>query len=154
VGWACAAPLQRLTGMARCMDQFDGRLSLEITPDAYGPEEQALSWYCYLEEHREFPFDAECVSLRSSSPPNVGDKVSVVGMPTEEDCTRCWSIFSRTRERWRYRSLSSLELTLTMAPLRPSRIGTRGSTAVTCCRGPRNRLTENDASTCEQNPFA
>jgi len=26
-------------------DEFDRRLSLEIIPDAYGPEEQALSWY-------------------------------------------------------------------------------------------------------------
>jgi hypothetical protein len=67
-------------------DEFDRRLSLEIIPDAYGPEEQALSWFYYLEEHLEFPFEAECISDRATSPLNVGDKVRVVGVPTEEDC--------------------------------------------------------------------
>ena len=62
-------------------DEFDRRLSLEIIPDAYGPEEQALSWYYYLEEHLQFPFKAECVSDRSTSPLRIGDKVDVVGMP-------------------------------------------------------------------------
>src|SRR5947209_1667893 len=67
-------------------DEFDRRLSLEIMPDAYGPEEQALSWYYYLEEHLQFPFEAECTSNRPTSPLRIGEKVHVVGMPAEEDC--------------------------------------------------------------------
>lgn len=52
--------------------RFDRRLSLEIIPDAYGPDEQALScYYYYLEEHLRFPFEAECVSGRSISPLHV-----------------------------------------------------------------------------------
>jgi Calcium binding len=67
-------------------DDFDRRLSFEIMPDAYGPEEQALSWYYYLEEHLGFPFQARCVKERATSPLRVDDKVDVVGMPTEEVC--------------------------------------------------------------------
>jgi len=62
------------------------RIHMEIVVDAYGPEEQALSWYYYLEEHLQFPFSARCVARRSISPLKVGEKVKVVGMPSEEDC--------------------------------------------------------------------
>jgi len=62
------------------------RIHMEIVVDAYGPEEQALSWYYYLEEHLRFPFAAKCVARRSISPLKVGEKVVVVGMPSEEDC--------------------------------------------------------------------
>ena len=80
-------------------DEFDRRLSLEIIPDAYGPDEQALSWYYYLEEHLQFPFEAECVSDRSTSPLRIGDKVDVVGMPTEEDCEHEMLVNIRWNER-------------------------------------------------------
>ena len=32
------------------------RITMEIIVDAYGPEEQALGWYCYLEDKLRFPF--------------------------------------------------------------------------------------------------
>jgi Calcium binding len=80
-------------------DEFDRRLSLEIIPDAYGPEEQALSWYYYLEEHLQFPFEAECVNDRSTSPLRIGDKVDVVGMPAEEDCEHEMLVNIRWNER-------------------------------------------------------
>ena len=80
-------------------DEFDRRLSPEIIPDAYGPEEQALSWYYYLEEHVQFPFEAECVSDRATSPLRIGDKVDVVGMPTEEDCEHEMLVNIRWNER-------------------------------------------------------
>jgi len=60
-------------------DEFDRRLSLEIMPDAYGPEKQVLSWYYHLDEHLQFPFEAECTSNRSTSPLRIGEKVQVVG---------------------------------------------------------------------------
>jgi calcium binding protein len=88
------------TAMTRSdANEFDRRLSLEIIPDAYGPEEQALSWYYYLEEHLQFPFEAECVSDRSTSPLRIGDKVDVVGMPTEEDCEHEMLVNIRWNER-------------------------------------------------------
>ncbi len=62
------------------------RIEMEIIVDAYGPEEQALSWFYYLEEHLHFPFSAKCIARRAISPLKVGEKVEVVGMPPEEDC--------------------------------------------------------------------
>jgi hypothetical protein len=67
-------------------EEREQRIQNEIIVDAYGPEEQALSWYYYLEEHLQFPFSAKCVARRSISPLKVGEKVEVVGMPSEEDC--------------------------------------------------------------------
>ena len=74
-----------MTGQARD-DEREEHINNEIIVDAYGPEEQALSWYYYLEEHLQFPFSAKCVARRSISPLKVGEKVEVVGMPSEEDC--------------------------------------------------------------------
>src|SRR5713226_3663797 len=62
------------------------RIHMEIIVDAYGPEEQALSWYYYLDENLHFPFSARCIARRATSPLKPGDKVQVVGMPPEADC--------------------------------------------------------------------
>jgi hypothetical protein len=67
---------------------FDERLEMEIIVDANGPEEQALGWYYYLEEHLHFPFRARCVAERPTSPLAVGDVVDIRGMPVEEVCAR------------------------------------------------------------------
>ena len=67
-------------------EEREQRITMEIVVDAYGPEEQALSWYYYLEEHLQFPFSAKCVTRRSISPLRAGEKVEVVGMLSEEDC--------------------------------------------------------------------
>lgn len=44
------------------------RIHLGIIADAYGPEEQATSWYTYLAETLQFPFTASCTALRAISP--------------------------------------------------------------------------------------
>ena len=62
------------------------RIQMEIIVDAYGPEEQAMGWYYYLEGNLHFPFSARCVARRAISPLQPGDEVEVVGMPPEEDC--------------------------------------------------------------------
>jgi len=62
------------------------RIAMEIIVDAYGPEEQALGWYTYLEEHLTFPFLTTCVAARAISPLQVGDEVEVVGMAPQEEC--------------------------------------------------------------------
>jgi hypothetical protein len=67
-------------------DEFDERLHNEIIVDAYGPEEQSLSWYYYLDEHLQFPFTARCVTMRPTSPLKINERVQVRGMATEEVC--------------------------------------------------------------------
>jgi hypothetical protein len=62
------------------------RIVMEIIVDAYGPEEQAMSWYYYLEDKLAFPFHAKCIAERVTSPLREGDKVAVTGMAPESDC--------------------------------------------------------------------
>lgn len=57
---------------------------MEIVVDAYGPEEQAMGWYYYLEEKLQFPFTALCNAKRAISPLQIQDEVDVIGMASEE----------------------------------------------------------------------
>ena len=61
---------------------------MEIVVDAYGPEEQAMGWYYYLEEKLQFPFTAVCKVKRAISPLQVQDEVDVIGMAPEEECEK------------------------------------------------------------------
>ena len=38
------------------------RIGMEIIADAYGPEEQSMGWYYYLEEKLQFPFTAKILA--------------------------------------------------------------------------------------------
>ncbi len=69
-------------------EEREERIRMEIVVDAYGPEEQALSWYYYLESALGFPFRARCRSNRQVSPLRTGDRVDVVGMPDENESQR------------------------------------------------------------------
>jgi hypothetical protein len=71
------------------------RIQMEIIVDAYGPEEQALGWYTYLEETLTFPFVACCVSERSISPLQVGDEVDIIGMAPEAECQHEMFVLTR-----------------------------------------------------------
>jgi hypothetical protein len=64
------------------------RIAMEIIVDAYGPEEQSMGWYYYLEEKLHFPFTAICVTKRAISPLRVKDEVDIIGMGPEEECDR------------------------------------------------------------------
>ncbi len=75
------------------------RISNEITVDAYGPEEQAISWYYYLDENLHFPFSAQCIVRRATSPLQVGDEVEVLGMPSEEECEHDMFVMIRWKRR-------------------------------------------------------
>lgn len=66
----------------------EDRILMEIVVDAYGPNERAMGWYCYLESTLGFPFTAQCTARRAISPPRVKDKVEVIGMPPSEECYR------------------------------------------------------------------
>jgi hypothetical protein len=43
------------------------RIHGEAIVDAYGPEEQATSWYYYLESKLSFPFPAKCITSTNTS---------------------------------------------------------------------------------------
>ena len=67
-------------------EEREERIQNEIVVDAYGPEEQAMGWYAYLEGTLEFPFLTRCVAERAISPLRVDDEVEVVGMGPEDEC--------------------------------------------------------------------
>ena len=67
-------------------EEREQRITDEIIVDAYGPEEQAMGWYLYLEGNLQFPFRARCITERAISPLRVGEEIEVIGMPPEEEC--------------------------------------------------------------------
>ncbi len=69
-------------------EEREERIAMEIVVDAYGPEEQAMGWYYYLQDTMQFPFTATCISKRLSSPLKKGTIVEVVGMASEDECDR------------------------------------------------------------------
>jgi hypothetical protein len=62
------------------------RISMEIVVDAYGPEEQAMGWYYYLDDTLNFPFKARCIAERRISPLELGEEVEVSGLLPEDEC--------------------------------------------------------------------
>jgi len=64
----------------------EDRIHNEAIVDAYGPEEQAMGWYYYLEDKIRFPFQAKCIAVKAVSPLLKGEKVEVRGMAPEEAC--------------------------------------------------------------------
>ncbi len=88
------------------------RITMEIIVDAYGPEEQAMGWYYYLEDKLRFPFLATCTVERAISPLSTGQKVEVVGMAPEGECEH--EMFVKIR--WQERTLA-----VPLAQLKPTR---------------------------------
>ena len=75
------------------------RIHMEIVVDAYGSEEQAISWYNYLDDTLQFPFSARCVVRRMTSPLEPDDKVEVVGMASDEECMHEMFVLIRWKRR-------------------------------------------------------
>jgi Calcium binding len=75
------------------------RIHMEIVVDAYGPEEQAISWYNYLSDTLQFPFSARCIVRRATSPLGLGDRAEVVGMAPEEECEHDMFVLIRWKRR-------------------------------------------------------
>jgi hypothetical protein len=67
-------------------DAREERIHMEAVVDAYGEEERAMGWYCYLDDRLTFPFQARCIAARRSSPVQRGEVVQVTGMAPAEDC--------------------------------------------------------------------
>jgi hypothetical protein len=55
--------------MAKPKDPIrEERIDNEAIVDAYGPEEQALGWYYYLQDKIRFSFQARCTVTKTVSP--------------------------------------------------------------------------------------
>ena len=78
---------------------WEHHLAMDIMPDAYGPEEQAIGWYTYLSENLHIPFTARCVIHRAISPLEPGEKVEVVDIAPEEECEHDMFVFIRWKSR-------------------------------------------------------
>lgn len=78
-------------------EEREERIHMEIIVDAYGPEEQAISWYNYLSDTLQFPFSARCVARRAISPLKPGDEVEVVGIAPDEECQHEMFVLIRWR---------------------------------------------------------
>jgi hypothetical protein len=63
----------------------EDRIHNEAIVDAR-PEEQAMSWYYYLEGKITFPFRARCVAANAISPLRKGETVEVLRMAVEDAC--------------------------------------------------------------------
>jgi len=64
----------------------EDRIQNEVVVDAYGPEEQAMGWYYYLDDKLRFPFRARCIASSLTSPLRKGENVEVRRMSPEEAC--------------------------------------------------------------------
>jgi hypothetical protein len=67
-------------------EELEERIINEIVVDAYGAEEQSISWYYYLEEMLEYPFGARCLVRRAISPLKIGDNIDVIDLGPMEEC--------------------------------------------------------------------
>jgi hypothetical protein len=78
------------------------RIENEAIVDAYGPEEQALGWYCYLENKIRFPFRARCTVTKAVSPLRKGETVEVRRLAPEDSCSSDMLVLIR----WEGRNLA------------------------------------------------
>ena len=77
------------------------RIHNEAIVDA-SPDEQAMSWYYYLESKISFPFQATCVAAKDVSPLSKGEIVEVVRMAAEDTCEHDMFV----QIRWRGRKMA------------------------------------------------
>jgi hypothetical protein len=80
----------------------EDRIHNEAIVDAYGPEEQALGWYYYLENKLRFPFQAKCIASKVVSPLRKGESVEVRRMAPEDACSSDMLVLIR----WQGRNLA------------------------------------------------
>jgi hypothetical protein len=84
------------------------RIHEEIIVDAYGPEEQAMGWYYYLEDKMHFPFQAKCIASKVTSPLRGGESVDVRGLASEDACSGDMLVLIRWQGRTMAVQLSQL----------------------------------------------
>jgi Calcium binding len=77
----------------------EDRIQNEAIVDAYGPEEQALGWYYYLENKIRFPFRARCTVAKAVSPLRKGETVEVGRLAPEDSCSSDMFVLIRWKGR-------------------------------------------------------
>lgn len=104
------------------------RIHMEVVVDAYGPEERALGWHCYLQDQLQFPFTAICTAKRSISPLDVKDEIEIIDMASDDECAREMFVMIRWQKEGLAVPLMQLKpiAKRTKKPSKPSRIGTIG----------------------------
>ena len=80
----------------------EDRIHNDAVVDAYGPGEQAMGWYYYLETKLCFPFQARCISAKIVSPLRKGVTVEVRRMAPDDACTSDMLVLIR----WQGRNLA------------------------------------------------
>lgn len=86
----------------------ENRIHNEVIVDAYGPEEQVMGWYYYLEDKIRFPFQARCIAAKVVSPLRKGETVEVQGMAPEDACAAEMLVLIRWQSRTMAVPLSQL----------------------------------------------
>jgi hypothetical protein len=86
----------------------EGRIHNQAIVDAYGPEEQALGWYYYLDNKLRFPFQAQCIAAMVVSPLRKGETVEVLRMAPADACSSDMLVLIRWQNRTMAVSLSQL----------------------------------------------
>ena len=86
----------------------ENRIYNEAIVDAR-PEEQASSWYHYLEGKVSFPFRAMCVAANSISPLREGESIEVSRLAAEDACEHDMFVQIRWHGRKMAVPLSQLE---------------------------------------------
>ena len=85
------------------------RINDEANVDAYGPEEQAIGWYYYLDDRLALPFEAKCIAERATSPLQVGEVVEVTGLAAADECEHDMFVEIQWQDRSLAVPLSQLE---------------------------------------------
>jgi hypothetical protein len=80
----------------------EDRIHNEVIVDTYGPEEQALGWYYYLENKMRFPFQARCFVAKVVSPLRKGEVAEVRRLAPEDACASDMLVLIR----WQGRNLA------------------------------------------------
>ena len=76
----------------------EDRIQNEAIVDA-SPDEQAMSWYYYLESKISFPFQATCLATKVVSPFRKGETVEVLRMAPDEVCEHDMLVLVRWQGR-------------------------------------------------------
>ena len=85
------------------------RITYQAIVDCYNEIEQAMGWYCYLEDRLAFPFEAKCIAEQITSPLRVGEVVEVIDMAPADECEHDMFVEIQWQDRSLAVPLSQLE---------------------------------------------
>ena len=127
----------------------EDRIHNEAIVDA-SPEEQALSWYYYLEGKINFPFHAQCVDPNTISPLRKGETVEVLRLATEDACEHDMLVQIRwPTEAGRSPSHNWRPSKPTKRPTRPSATGITGLRRVVFSEATNHWPTNTSSTSCQ-----